>query len=83
VDLHQLGFGLSDAGAKEMNSFTKMMERARRHREERIAKAGKHKCIKVSLGTLRRVTGLNGKTLQRPVVFMRFYECKICGKEME
>lgn len=33
-------------------------------------------------GSVRRVTTASGKILKRPVVLMKFYMCKICGKEL-
>lgn len=63
-------------------SFQKILDEARRVARERIRKAGKHKCVPVPYGTIRRVTGRGGKPLKRPVVVMQFHECKICGKNM-
>lgn len=63
-------------------SFKKIFADVRRRQSERIRKAGKHECVKTPAGTAQRVTGRVDKILKRPVVIMRFYECKICGRDM-
>ena len=63
-------------------SFKKLFAAAERYRRERIRKAGKHECVRELGGTVSRVTGRGDKILKRPVVQMRFYECKICGRDM-
>lgn len=63
-------------------TFKKLFADVRRRQRERIRKAGKHECVKVACGTVRRVTGRGDKILKRPVVVMRFFECKICGRDM-
>lgn len=63
-------------------SFNKLFADIERRQQERIKKAGKHKCIKILCGTVERVTGRNNKTLKRPVVIKRLFECKICGRDM-
>lgn len=49
---------------------------------ERRRKAGKHVCVKTSCGAVSRLTGRGGKILKRPVVILRLYECKLCGRDM-
>lgn len=66
-----------------MKTFKQLFAKAEKWRKERIRKAGKHVCVRQSSGTVSRVTGRNNKILKRPVVIQRFYECKLCGKEME
>jgi len=68
--------------ANNNRTFEEIFAGAKRRQQERIRKAGKHKCVKVSTGTATRITGRGGKTLKRPVVILRFYECKTCGKDM-
>lgn len=63
-------------------SFEDLFAKMKRSQMERIRKAGKHKCVKTLLGTLGRVTGRGGKPLKRSADVMRFYECKICGRNM-
>lgn len=62
--------------------FKKLFADVRRRQRERIRKAGKHECVKTCTGAARRVTGRGDKILKRPVVIMRFFECKICGRDM-
>lgn len=70
------------AKAKKMLTFEKLFQQAERRRKERIRKAGKHKCVKIITGTATRLTGRGDRILKRPVVVVRFYECKICGRDM-
>lgn len=65
-----------------VGTFKDLFDEARRDQRRRILKAGKHKCVKIALGVARRVTQRNGEPLKRPVVVMRFYKCKICGRNM-
>ena len=75
--------GLASAsGSASALSFKKLFADAERYRRERIRKAGKHECVRELGGTVSRVTGRGDKILKRPVVQMRFYECKICGRDM-
>lgn len=67
---------------EEVKTFKQLFADVEKHQKERIRKAGKHVCIKQSSGTASRVTGRGGRILKRPIVFVRFYECKICGKDM-
>ena len=60
----------------------KAMRNVRRRQADRIHKAGKHACVAVCCGTMDRVTGRDDRILKRPVVVMRFYECKVCGRSM-
>ena len=69
-------------GSASALSFKKLFADAERYRRERIRKAGKHECVRELAGTVGRVTGRGGKILKRPVVGIRFYECKICGRDM-
>lgn len=62
--------------------YGKLFRAARRRQRERERKAGKHRCVKVAYGTVTRVTGRGGRVLKRPVVVLRFYECKVCGRDM-
>jgi hypothetical protein len=52
-----------------------------RFRADRIRKAGKHKCVRILGATVSQITS-GSKTLKRPKVLARFYECKICGRDM-
>ncbi|MDE2098198.1 MAG: hypothetical protein KGL39_13165 [Patescibacteria group bacterium] len=70
------------AGSASALSFKKLFADAERYRRERILKAGKHECVRELAGTVSRVTGRGDKILKRPVVQMRFYECKLCGRDM-
>lgn len=63
-------------------SFAQLFARIDKQRLERMEKAGKHKCVRTISGTASRVTGHNDVILKRPVVLHRFYECKICGRDM-
>lgn len=67
-----------DCGKKLRSMFAA----ARRSQKERERKAGAHECVKICTGSVRRVTGKSGKILKRPVVTTRFYECKVCGRDM-
>lgn len=62
--------------------FARAVRNADRRQAERIRKAGKHVCIPVCSGELTRLTGRGGRILKRPVEVMKFYECKICGRDM-
>jgi len=62
--------------------FKKIMREVRKQATERIRKAGKHVCVPVCCGTMDRITGRSNRILKRPVVVMRFYECKVCGRDM-
>lgn len=53
-----------------------------REQRERVRKAGKHKCLPIAIGSIRRLTGRNGVRLKRPVVTLTLRECKICGRTM-
>jgi len=64
-------------------SVKQLLARARRWQLNRQRKAGKHECVKVQVGTARRLTARDGRTLKRPVTIARFYECKICGRNMK
>ena len=63
--------------------FEKTMQDVRKRQAERIRKAGKHVCVALCSGTMARVTGRGDRILKRPVVVMRFYECKVCGRDMK
>lgn len=63
-------------------AFSKLFADVRRRQRERIRKAGEHECVRTPCGTATRVTGRGDRILKRPVVLMRFYECKICGRDM-
>ena len=69
-------------GSASALSFKKLFADAERYHRDRIRKAGKHECVRELGGTVSRVTGRGDKILKRPVVQMRFYECKICGRDM-
>ena len=62
--------------------FEKIFADVRRRRKKRIRDAGKHECVKVSAGVVRRVTGRDNVVLKRPVIVLRMYACKICGRGM-
>jgi hypothetical protein len=62
--------------------FKREMKRIRDQQADRIRKAGKHDCVAVPAGVVTRVTGRGDRILKRPVVVMRFYECKVCGRDM-
>lgn len=74
--------GQSLGAAPGSASFKKLFADVARRQCERIRKAGKHECVKTPAGTASRVTGRGDKILKRPVAIMRFYECKICGRDM-
>lgn len=61
--------------------WKKTLEDLRLQRLQRIKDAGRHKCIKVCSGTLSRVT-TGSKILKRARILFRFYQCKICGRDM-
>ncbi len=63
--------------------FRKYFSKINKERANRIKNAGKHKCVKESIGSASRVTTSNGRILKRPVVLNRFYWCKICHKDMQ
>lgn len=63
-------------------TLKKLFADVKRRQRERIRKAGRHRCVKAPCGTMSRVTGRGDKILKRPVVIMRFYECKICGRDI-
>ena len=65
-----------------MKIFSHIFKELRRRQRERVRKAGNHRSVKVLSGTVRRVTGRGDKALKRPVVLARFYECKVCGRDM-
>jgi hypothetical protein len=69
-------------GSASALTFKKLFDDVKRRQRERIRKAGKHECVKAPCGTMSRVTGRGDKILKRPVTVMRFYECKICGRDM-
>lgn len=69
-------------GSASALTFKKLFADVKRRQRERIRKAGKHECVKTCTGAARRVTGRGDKILKRPVVIMRFFECKICGRDM-
>ena len=69
-------------GSASALTFKKLFADVKRRQRERIRKAGKHECVKAPCGTMSRVTGRGDKILKRPVVVMRFFECKICGRDM-
>jgi hypothetical protein len=70
------------SGGSASALFKKLFADVKRRQRERIQKAGKHECVKAACGTMSRVTGRFDKILKRPVTVMRFYECKICGRDM-
>ena len=74
--------GGSSRAAHGSASFKKLFADVARRQRERIRRAGKHNCVKTLTGTARRVTGRGDRILKRPVVIMRFFECKICGRDM-
>jgi len=67
--------------------FKAMLSKARadisKRKAERIRKSGKHTCVARVAGTVSRLTGRGDRILKRPVIVSRFYECKICGKDMQ
>lgn len=59
-----------------------MVERHRQVQAERLRNAPPHECVKELIGTTRHVAGVKGKPLKRARVIERFYQCKVCGKDM-
>lgn len=66
-----------------MKTFKELFAGVNKWRRERIRKAGKHVCVRHLAGTVTRVTGRGNKILKRPIVQHRFYECKLCGRDMK
>lgn len=79
-------FDWLDELAKELpkaaGDIGKQMEIVRRLNLKRIRMAGKHVCVRKYSFAVRRMTGRGDRILKRPVVVKRFYECKICGRDM-
>ncbi len=67
------------------DSFSKLFAELDRAKKRRIKQAGKHKCVRVKTGAVRRVTGGKDgiKILKRPILLYSFYECKLCGRVMK
>lgn len=68
---------------RQPRSIKQLMASAARRQAARLRNAKPHRCVPTPTGSIRRVTNKDGEPLKRPVVLARFYECRVCGRDLK